>query len=596
LSTSEHSTGDPAFEALLRDLARAPAVSLADLDLSGRTLGRFEVRRRIGAGGMGAVYEAWDTRLLRVVALKVLHAWKGSGHDAPARLVAEARRAAAVSHPAIAAVYDVDTVEGITFLAQEHIAGRSLDRLLAAGNLRVEEALRVARRIASALACAHRAGIVHRDLTPANVMIGLGGAVKLLDFGIATTSASSAGGPTGTPGYMAPEQIEGGVVDARADVFSFGVLLRALLAGKPRPGTEALVLDALRLARRCVARLPDDRPADGGAVALALRGLGRAQPARPSSAWIGAAVALGALAGLALLSPAAQRPMHPDARAASATRVERGQADALDAGAPTSAPPARLAAPRSPEPWAGDALGPLRSSSAPIAHPAPDDPFALLPAGAELREATAPAELPVTAYVDGEGRLVTVADLQGNDPRQMAALGGLILRAAPGGHAAGDEPELRHGTLEVSPGPRGTMRITLDLEPSGRTASLGSSSRLDTGDPTGGRAAPSNGARGLAPDLVGDAGSAMTKGVAMGTSTDGEDGARDWHADLCGVPFSPSLTLRFSEAGALEIVPSLDALGELRPPLAVIDPERGLLRAAPGVAACPRDDASTVEL
>ncbi len=252
--------GDPAFEALLRDLARAPAVKLADLDLSGRALGRFEVRRRIGAGGMGAVYEAWDTRLLRVVALKVLHAWKGGGHDSAARLVAEARRAAAVSHPSIAAVYDVDTIDGVTFLAGERVHGRSLERVLASGGVRPEEAIRIARRIASALGCAHRAGIVHRDLTPANVMIGAGGAVKLLDFGIATTSASSAGGPTGTPGYMAPEQVEGGVVDARADVFSFGVLLQALLAGRARPGTEPLVREARRLGQRCVARAPRRSP------------------------------------------------------------------------------------------------------------------------------------------------------------------------------------------------------------------------------------------------------------------------------------------------------------------------------------------------
>jgi serine/threonine protein kinase len=154
-------------------------------DLSGKTLGPYHVAAKLGQGGMGVVYRARDPRLGREVALKVLPAAVAADSERRARFLREARSAAAVNHPNIAAVYDVGETDGRVYLAMELVEGTTLRGRLASGALPAAEAVRIARAIAAGLARAHERGIVHRDLKPENVMLAPDGAVKILDFGLA---------------------------------------------------------------------------------------------------------------------------------------------------------------------------------------------------------------------------------------------------------------------------------------------------------------------------------------------------------------------------------------------------------------------------
>ena len=198
---------------------------------------------------MGVLYRARDTRLGRTVAIKVLRAETVADAARTKRFVQEARAASSLNHPNIVTVYDIgeDPTRG-TYIAMECVEGESLKQRLARGPLPLDEALRVATDIARGLAAAHAAGIVHRDVKPANVMLASSGAVKILDFGLAKLfqpepSTGDAEAPTaeamtahglllGTPAYMSPEQAEGRPLDARSDVFSFGALLYELLTGR----------------------------------------------------------------------------------------------------------------------------------------------------------------------------------------------------------------------------------------------------------------------------------------------------------------------------------------------------------------------------
>jgi serine/threonine protein kinase/sugar lactone lactonase YvrE len=209
--------------------------------VSGNSIGPYQLLERLGAGGMGEVWSALDTRLDRKVALKF-----ASSHFSD-RFAREARSIAALNHPGICTLYDV----GPDYLVMELIGGRTLDQTIPKHGLRVGEALRYSVEIADALAAAHAHGIVHRDLKPSNVMITLKGRVKVLDFGLAKLAvsgslASSAGHDTatalaspstgqgaivGTVAYMSPEQAQGLPIDARSDIFSFGVLLYEMLTG-----------------------------------------------------------------------------------------------------------------------------------------------------------------------------------------------------------------------------------------------------------------------------------------------------------------------------------------------------------------------------
>jgi eukaryotic-like serine/threonine-protein kinase len=195
----------------------------------GTRLGPYEILAPIGAGGMGEVYKATDTRLGRTVAVKVL------ASEFSERFEIEARAISAVNHPNICALYDIGTHEGRGYLVLEYLEGSPLQ-----GPLPADEALRVAIQIAAALEAAHRKGITHRDLKPANIMVAEDGSVKLLDFGLAKLAGVSgtdvtrtlAGTVIGTAAYMAPEQAEGKPLDARSDIFSFGAVIYELVSGR----------------------------------------------------------------------------------------------------------------------------------------------------------------------------------------------------------------------------------------------------------------------------------------------------------------------------------------------------------------------------
>jgi serine/threonine protein kinase len=219
----------------------------------GTRLGPYEILDPVGAGGMGEVYRANDTRLGRSVAVKILPSHLSTDPDYRRRFDREARVISSLSHPHICAVYDVGHESGSDFLVMEYLEGRTLADRLLAGPLPLEDVLRIGREIAGALAAAHRSGVVHRDLKPGNVMLTPSGA-KLLDFGLARmgvagdapavsttikgdsgrsgSSLTSEGTILGTFQYMAPEQLEGAKVDARTDIFALGAVLYEMLTGR----------------------------------------------------------------------------------------------------------------------------------------------------------------------------------------------------------------------------------------------------------------------------------------------------------------------------------------------------------------------------
>ncbi|HTS67109.1 MAG TPA: protein kinase [Candidatus Acidoferrales bacterium] len=233
LLEAEH---QPLENVVLDALAQQAPVELA----RGEMLGPYRVETRIGQGGMGVVYRAWDTRLDRHIALKVLRPEQLNDPVYRQRLVREARAASALIHPNIVTVHDIGSDRNIDYIAMEHIDGRALDRMIPAGGLPPKQALAYAIQIAGALAGAHASGVVHRDLKPGNVMITREGLVKLLDFGLARKSRRGLDGSgtltlnaeiAGTPQYMAPEQIRGEEIDHRSDVFAFGAMLYRMLTG-----------------------------------------------------------------------------------------------------------------------------------------------------------------------------------------------------------------------------------------------------------------------------------------------------------------------------------------------------------------------------
>ena len=212
----------------------------------GRTISHYEITGKLGEGGMGVVYKARDTRLDRSVALKLLPPDKVADPARRRRFVQEARAASALNHPHIVTIHDIEEVDGVYLIAMESVEGTSLDACIPPGGLPVPRAVKYATEMASAMAAAHAAGIVNRDLKPANIMLDVQDEVKVLDFGLAklTEAPTAAAGadtglPTetmagtiaGTPAYMSPEQAAGRVVDARSDVFSFGVVLYEMLTG-----------------------------------------------------------------------------------------------------------------------------------------------------------------------------------------------------------------------------------------------------------------------------------------------------------------------------------------------------------------------------
>ena len=234
------------------------------LTLIGRRLGHYLVREELGRGGMGVVYSAEDTELDRRVALKLLRPDVADSSDRRARFQQEARAAAALNHPNIVHLYSVEQSDGLLFITMELVRGRSLHKILSAGTpLPLPRTLAFAAQMTEGLACAHAAGILHRDLKPGNVMITDDDRVKILDFGLAklltrvSTSGpeaatmagvdSSSGMTFGTAGYMSPEQALGKTLDPRTDLFALGVVLFEMATGRaPFEGdTLAAVFDQL---------------------------------------------------------------------------------------------------------------------------------------------------------------------------------------------------------------------------------------------------------------------------------------------------------------------------------------------------------------
>jgi eukaryotic-like serine/threonine-protein kinase len=306
--------------------------------LSGRTISHFRIGEPLGSGGMGVVYAAEDTRLGRPVALKFLAPELVRDPAAKARFLTEARAASALDHANLCTILDVgESEDGLLFLAMPRYHGESLERRIARGPLPVEEALEIAVQAARGLARAHEHGIIHRDVKPGNLFVTRDGVVKILDFGIAKLTGEAGhtrhGAILGTPSYMAPEQTRGETVDARADVWSLGVVLYEMLAGR-RPfvgGSGAAVVHAVlretpeplmhlrpevpaeldRIISRMLAKDPGQRHANAAEVLVDLRstlGLpttGSSSPAAPRRprrwlAWaaLGAVLAAGVAVGL----------------------------------------------------------------------------------------------------------------------------------------------------------------------------------------------------------------------------------------------------------------------------------------------------------
>ena len=244
--------------------------------LAGTDAGPYHIIREIGRGGMGVVYEAEDTRLRRAVALKALPGEYARDPLRRERLTREARAAAALTHPAIATIYALDELDGALYLVSELVRGENLRDELRRGAVPPDRLLPTLITLASGLAAAHAAGIVHRDLKPENIIRCTDGAVKILDFGVARMPDSDpvtklrltqTGMAIGTPGYMAPEQLDGQPTDARTDVFAFGVVAWELATGSHPFGTTPAEI----LAR--MTDMLDGRPLTAVNAAIPLRGL-----------------------------------------------------------------------------------------------------------------------------------------------------------------------------------------------------------------------------------------------------------------------------------------------------------------------------------
>jgi len=328
---------------------------------AGTRLGPYEIQSLIGAGGMGYVHKARDTRLDRIVAIKVLAENLSSDPQLRERFNREARAISSLSHPHICALYDVGQDEGIDFLVMEYLEGQTLAERLAKGPLPLDEALTIAIQVAAALERAHRAGVIHRDLKPGNVMLTKVGA-KLLDFGLARTLAvaplgngsapptarpnlTSQGMILGTLAYMAPEQVEGADTDARCDIWALGCLLYEMVTGRPAfaGGSQASLITSImsrepepvatfqpaapavldRVIRNCLVKDPQLRWQSAFDVALELtaiaHGEGASGAALQPRRWWRSSIAAGALivalglglptAWLGLRTPSVARPV-----------------------------------------------------------------------------------------------------------------------------------------------------------------------------------------------------------------------------------------------------------------------------------------------
>ncbi len=264
----------PAYEAAAGLLASDPELTV------GEKIGHYEVLSTLGSGGMGEVYLAYDTRLDRKVALKVLPGAFSQDQDRLHRFEQEARAASALNHPNILTIFEIGEADGRHYIATEFIEGDTLGQRIAIGPLKLGETLNIAEQVTSALSAAHGAGIVHRDVKPENVMIRRDGIVKILDFGLAklAQTQSSRSGPEdstralvktrtgvvmGTVAYMSPEQARGLSLDARTDIWSLGVVIYQMLTGSsPFPGATSsdTLVSILEREPRSLKSLSPDMP------------------------------------------------------------------------------------------------------------------------------------------------------------------------------------------------------------------------------------------------------------------------------------------------------------------------------------------------
>ncbi|MBK7930697.1 MAG: PD40 domain-containing protein [Bryobacterales bacterium] len=363
----------------------------------GRTLSHYEVLEQIGEGGMGVVWLARDTKLGRTVALKVLR--PGAPHDKERRrrFAQEARAASALNHPNIITIYEIDSSDGVDFIAMERAQGRPLDEVIGRRGLSTGLALKLAVQVASALEAAHAAGIIHRDLKPANIIVGDNGLAKVLDFGLAkltepganlvfteisdTDTKNESGSPLmtaqgivlGTAAYMSPEQASGKVLDVRSDIFSFGAVLYEMITGQRAfPGDSAMATmaslvsdepqpvrqlapgtphDLERIVTRCLRKDPARRFQGAADLRVALEelreeydsgtlpALTAGQPARPRFSWMLAMLSIGMLAGVGFAWWKLLTPRTPTPR-----ELTRLTTDAGLTGFPAISPDGRLLA------------------------------------------------------------------------------------------------------------------------------------------------------------------------------------------------------------------------------------------------------------